>query len=516
MKKLGREKEKGKRKRRGGCNKEADKMPVTLTKEQRPSASTVGFADKTNAVHPHHGKDRGKDLDSDKDNSSRIARAVSTDSLPTVASLGDDATVPQRLYYWYKRLAFLRHRNYYKWSMLAIFSMLVVTVIRYRTGLLGEAEVATAALENTASALGKVLSLRIEKDLAYQDMVANLWSLDTSLNNEFFRRFVMSPVFEPVLESMSAIGLVEVVKRDERAAFEARADTRDLLDKCCNSTARDTQGEAGSCAAGAARFCSQNRFFIAQVVDGVLGPAPEQDEYVVVSHIEPFETNVGAWGFNLASNSVRKEAWEQAVATGQQTFTRRINLVQSSSSDEYAFLVWKAVFEDVDNPGMLVFKDSPSAGRAVGSVNGVYQTQRLLDSALAVFADGVRSNLDLFLYDSLAVPGEQFLALSSFDSAVNAADFSASQPSDFGGDDGVITTEIRIRGADAEMILVVRPSEQYFAKKASGKPMLLLIWSLAILCMSQFERHLGRLSSVRRHAHKLRKASVRPSNSAGS
>lgn len=65
----------------------------------------------------------------------------------------------------------------------------------------------------------------------------------------------------------------------------------------------------------------------------VLHTGDPAEEYMVVDVIEPFETNSKVWGFNLLSSPARHSAWLSAMKTGKKTFTRRLNLVQSTDKD---------------------------------------------------------------------------------------------------------------------------------------------------------------------------------------
>ncbi|GBG26290.1 Hypothetical Protein FCC1311_025112 [Hondaea fermentalgiana] len=380
--------------------------------------------------------------------------------------------------------------------------MFGIAIYRFFYATQGEQEISMAALENTVYAMSKVFAMRLEKDLALQSQVANLWALDKDITRAKFRQFIMSPAFEPALQTMSGMSLIPYVLNADRAAFEARAETQDLLEACCNSTVYDNT--ASACRDKAATLCELGRYSILESVNGSLAPSPAQDAYVVVDYIEPFESNAGVLGFNLASSATRKEAWEQAVDTGLAVFTRRIQLVQSNTK-EFAFLVWKAVFEG-EVEGTFAFKEESPTSVPRGSVNGVYKAQQFLSGAMAIFGTSELANLDIFLFDTLAPAGQQFLAVYSEslgDPLTLATTFEEYTPEDIVGEFGTIQRTINISGADAEMMLVVRPNEAFFREKASDAPQNLLIWSMLLILASQAERHLGYLAAIANRARML-------------
>lgn len=402
----------------------------------------------------------------------------------------------------YSRLAYLRIKNYYKWSAAVVLITIGIAIYRYFYAVDGERQISLNALTNTVFAMAKVFDMRLQKDLAIQSQVANLWGLEPNISRAGFRRFVKSPAFEPTLETLSGMSLIPYVRNENREAFESREDAKQLLSDCCNGTVYDL--ETSTCRSSLATLCSLGHYSIVERVNNTLTSSPESDTYVVVDYIEPFETNAGVLGFNLASSATRKEAWEKAVATGEAVFTRRIQLVQSDTQ-EYAFLVWKALYEDSAN-GHYVFLNESDTGLPVGSVNGVYKANKLLNAAMDIFGTSELHNLDIFLFDALAAEGEQFLAYYSYDvddSLELTESFASLKPDDVGGEFGNIQQTISVDGADAQMLLVVRPTSSFFDDKDSDAPFILLVWSMLLILASQAERHLGYLSSLASNARRL-------------
>ncbi len=103
--------------------------------------------------------------------------------------------------------------------------------------------------------------------------------------------------------SVQAIEWIPCVPHFERMAFEAAARQNGLSD--FQITERETQGN--------------------------MIKAAERGEYFPVYFVEPNKGNEIALGFDLASNSMRKEALEKSRDTGEMVATGRITLVQETT-----------------------------------------------------------------------------------------------------------------------------------------------------------------------------------------
>jgi len=77
--------------------------------------------------------------------------------------------------------------------------------------------------------------------------------------------------------------------------------------------------------------------------DGELIPANDRDEYVSVQFIEPFDSNIKAFGFDVASNKTRKKALALARLTGKPIATAPIKLVQETGS-QFGFLIFFPIY----------------------------------------------------------------------------------------------------------------------------------------------------------------------------
>ena len=67
-----------------------------------------------------------------------------------------------------------------------------------------------------------------------------------------------------------------------------------------------------------------------------------------VTYITPMQGNQAALGFDLASESTRRAAVEQAERTGQPVASGRILSVQQAN--EYSFLLFRPIFAATGQP----------------------------------------------------------------------------------------------------------------------------------------------------------------------
>ena len=77
--------------------------------------------------------------------------------------------------------------------------------------------------------------------------------------------------------------------------------------------------------------------------------APEHDNYIVVSQIEPYAKNHKAHGFNVASEPTRNRALIFANQTGKPAMTTPLHLLQSNTND-LAYLIFMPVYTTLDVP----------------------------------------------------------------------------------------------------------------------------------------------------------------------
>jgi len=157
-----------------------------------------------------------------------------------------------------------------------------------------------------------------------------------------------------------------------------------------------------------ARFYGFTGFsFLERDSAGALSPAGVRDEYYPVYFVEPFPENQKAFGFDLASNPIRKAALIRARDTGHAVITRRITLVQETSK-QYGVLVFRPVYRrDVKSDTV------EGRRRAIrGFVLGVFRVGDVVRSALARVARN--PNIHFKIADLNAPEDSQLLYASVF------------------------------------------------------------------------------------------------------
>ncbi len=163
-------------------------------------------------------------------------------------------------------------------------------------------ELTAARFENQAEFLGNSLEKKIQRNLEVVYSLQGLFETAESVEPAEFQEYV-----DRALQRNSGIHALSwnpVVARAYRKNFEATM---------------QAQGYAG--------FTITERN-----ADGELVPAGAREFHVVVQHIEPLERNRKALGFDLFSDTQRKEALRSAHVTGELTGTAPIDLVQESGS----------------------------------------------------------------------------------------------------------------------------------------------------------------------------------------
>jgi len=403
-------------------------------------------------------------------------------------------------------LAMKRATRFGATSALVLLGGFVWSGVRFYLMVDGENQVSEQNFKKLAASIGKTIRQRVEKDLVYQDMIANVWAATPNITRAHFRTLVMSEAYAPGLETMTGISLIpRVLGAAQRRALEDHPDSEHLRTECCANT-----GSTGSsCATVAATglFCRSNdeqRYQITQFGANGLEPAIANtsdyiarvgsEEYMVVDMIEPFASNSKVWGFNLLSSQTRNLAWQAAQATGQKTFTRRLNLVQSSSS-EYGFLVWLPIFSRADGSWTTALSGNVTGLTSVGSVNGVYRAQHLLTTAMeSTYSEEQLQDITVYLFDAATeLNGQsQYLGVHGSSEADPYNTFAGATESSVSQNEYLVErVPIKVASADAEWVVLVAASNAFLSDRRTNNPWLALVISLAMLIGGAVERWLG-------------------------
>jgi len=134
---------------------------------------------------------------------------------------------------------------------------------------------------------------------------------------------------------------------------------------------------------------------------GQMVPVAKRTEYFPVYYVEPYAGNESALGFDLASNSERRDAVNRSRDTGKLTATARVTLVQEEKK-QYGVVLFLPVYGPKAMPATV------EARRAAlrGFVLGVFRIGDMVTTALKDF------DLDSVIYslhDRTAPVGEQLL-----------------------------------------------------------------------------------------------------------
>jgi PAS domain S-box-containing protein len=164
----------------------------------------------------------------------------------------------------------------------------------------------------------------------------------TRLGRDIVRRFQL-----PIYGLKGAAGVYAGSPRVDRATFRAYVESRDL--------AKEFPGVRGFGFAQRVTREALPAFVAAERADG----APEfsinaldagtRDDLYVTKFIEPKDHNVGALGFDLGSEALRREGAEHAVATGEPTLSAMVRLVQDEQNSP-GFLLFVPVFSHGAKP----------------------------------------------------------------------------------------------------------------------------------------------------------------------
>ena len=135
---------------------------------------------------------------------------------------------------------------------------------------------------------------------------------------------------------------------------------------------------------------------------GGMARAGNREEYFPVFFVEPFTGNEKALGYDLASNTARREALQRSAATGRMVATSRVVLVQETA-DQYGALVFYPIYRGKLEPT----NEESRRAALMGFALGVFRIQDMVEKAGAV--PSPVSGLRVAIFDRDAKPGERLL-----------------------------------------------------------------------------------------------------------
>lgn len=247
----------------------------------------------------------------------------------------------------------------------------MLTVILTIVGTNFERESLRLIFAQRAAALPAKLEQMLSQYISVLDSAAGLRKVTPNLDRQSFAVF-FSRSFENI-GGIQAISWNPVIYPEDRDRFENETRAEGFTD-----------------------------FFISERgSDGKLLPAAGRPDHIVVSFIEPFESNKAAHGFDVGSNAVRRQAFEQARDSGLPVATSRITLVQETRK-QFGVLVFMPVYKAGPVPATIEQRRQ----RIDGYVVSVLRGGDIVSAAL----EGTSSdNLAFTLFDDSATSSEQFL-----------------------------------------------------------------------------------------------------------
>ncbi|HJW54599.1 MAG TPA: CHASE domain-containing protein [Burkholderiaceae bacterium] len=189
-------------------------------------------------------------------------------------------------------------------------------------------------------------------------------------------------------------------------------------------------------------------------------PDKEREVYTSIIFLEPFTgKNLRAFGYDMYSNPIRREAMQQAFVTGQAAVTGKVKLVQEAGGEvQSGFLMYLPVYDQAA-------LQKPDARRQDNLVGWVYAPFRMKD-----FMHGINNaqaeDLDIAIYDGNEVSPDRLM----FESGPKH------------GNTGVERID-RIDLGNRTWTVVTTATPDFVQRIASGRPRLILHAGISISLM---------------------------------
>lgn len=200
-----------------------------------------------------------------------------------------------------------------------------------------------------------------------------VYAASQSVERAEFENYVASRDLSAEFPGAIGMGFIERVMREDVDAFLAaeRADgAPDFQIKNMSEFAADSLASAGEASS---------------------------PDLFVIKHIFPLEPNRAAWGLDIGSESVRREAAERAVRTGEPTISGRISLVQDARK-RTGFLYFVPVYRN----GVRTTTPEERENALVG----LLYAPMILEEALTGLFESARGEIDFEIFDRLQVTGD--------------------------------------------------------------------------------------------------------------
>ncbi len=201
-----------------------------------------------------------------------------------------------------------------------------------------------------------------------------IYAASKSVERKEFAEYVNSRDLPMEFPGTIGIGFIQRVMRSDIDAFIARERADDAPEFRITTVAEHSPSD------GAPR-------------------APSPDLFVI-KHIYPMEPNRAAWGLDIGSEPVRREAAELAMRTGEPTISGRITLVQDSRK-QTGFLYYVPVYLRGAQPRTAAERENALVGLVYAPI--------ILQKALAGLYESAESQLDFDVFDATSLTPESKL-----------------------------------------------------------------------------------------------------------
>ncbi|MBN8440825.1 MAG: CHASE domain-containing protein [Thauera sp.] len=190
--------------------------------------------------------------------------------------------------------------------------------------------------------------------------------------------------------------------------------------------------------------------------DYAIQPEAERDLYTSIIYLEPFTgRNLRAFGYDMLSEPVRREAMERARDTGEAAMSGKVTLVQESTEDvQPGFLIYLPVYRR-DMPHATV------AERRAALVGYVYSPFRAHDLMKVIFGSE-NEDIEVDLFDQTVAPQNLM--------------FASGRPAG----DALFEQDVALEFAGRRWIARFKSTAAFDAITRNDEPLLILIGGLSL------------------------------------
>jgi len=205
--------------------------------------------------------------------------------------------------------------------------------------------------------------------------------LGERIHNEAQRRFSL-----PLYGLLGARGVYAASKSVERLEFRAYVESRSQL--------KEFPGVRGFGVIKRVLRADLDNFLAAERADDgadfAIRTSGEAADLYVITSIDPLLANRAAWGYDIGSETNRREAAERAVSTGQPALTHTITLLQDGRKGP-GFLLLVPVYRNGSQP------DSPSTRLA--ALTALVYAPLVVSEVMADITNVAAGEMDCALYE---------------------------------------------------------------------------------------------------------------------